>query len=513
MPGRRMETRVVKEILRLKFDLGLSTRQISQSVNASVGVVHKLIGKAERAGLGWPLPKEVDDEKLEEVLYPRAEEICEGKALPEWSLIHRQLKSKGMTRQLLWEEYKEVNPQNHYSYTRFCELYNAWLKKNGKPSMRQEHKAGEKCFVDYAGVEVDIGDPQSTEAFKAQIFVGVMGASNCIFAEAAASQTLEDWLGSHTRMLEYFGGVPRIIVPDNLKSGVTKACRYDPDVNLAYQQWANHYRTVIIPARPRKPKDKSKAEVGVQIVERSVLARIRDERFFSIAELNSRIAKLVEEVNSMPFQKLPGCRREEFERVELPALGPLPPYPYVYIEIKRAKVHLDYHVEHKKAFYSVPFIYRSETVEIHSTRNIVTISFKGKTIARHKRLNRGGYSTEPAHMPESHREHEKWNPRSLRNWAEKQGSETLEWLEWQFALKDHPEQVYRVCLGLMKLSRDYPQRLNDACGVANRNGLTRLKQVREILKNGMDKLPLFEEEDDFALPQDHGNIRGADQYK
>ena len=277
MPGRRMETRVIKEILRLRFNRHLSTRQISDSTNASVGFVHKLIGKAEQSGLGWPL--DVDDRKLEEVLYAKPEVVPEAKTLPEWISIHSELKRKGVTRQLLWKEYAEANPDNHYSYPQFCKLYGAWREKNRKPSMRQIHKAGEKCFVDYAGQTVDITDPGTGEVSRAQVFVGVMGASNYTFAEAVASQSLENWLGSHTRMLEFFGGVPRIIVPDNLRSGVSKACRYDPDSNPAYVQWANHYRTVILPTRPRKPKDKAKVEVGVQIVERSMLAVIRDEAF------------------------------------------------------------------------------------------------------------------------------------------------------------------------------------------------------------------------------------------
>ena len=511
MPGRRMETRVIKEMLRLRFDRGLSTRQISDSTGASVGVVHKLIAKAERAGLGWPLPREVDDHRLEEVLYPKSEAVMEAKTLPDWVSMHEELKRKGVTRWRLWQEYKEEHPGDHYSYPQFCKLYSAWRGKNKKPSMRQLHRAGEKCFVDYAGLTVNITDPGTGEISKAQIFVGVMGASNYTFAEATASQTLPDWLGSHTRMLEFFGGVPEIIVPDNLKSGVTRACRYDPDTNPAYSQWANHYNTVVIPARPRKPKDKAKAENAVQIVERSVLAVIRNERFFSIAELNSRVKELVEEVNSRPFQKLEGSRAEQFEKIERPALGPLPPYPYTCTEIKRAKVHIDCHVEYKKVLYSVPHIHRGERVEIHATENIVTICLKDRIIAQHRRSARG-YCTEFSHMPKEHQQHYKWNPRSLRNWAKNQGDEVSEWLERQFELKDHPEQVYRVCLGLMNLSSDYPKRLNDACGAANRNGLTRLRQVREILRNGRDRAALFEQEE-TVLPQDHENIRGAKEYK
>ena len=509
MPRRRMNARTIREILRLK-SLDLSTRQISRSVKKAKSSIQRLVRRAEQVGLRWPL--DVDDRKLEEMLYAGPGVWREGRPLPDWSYIHGQLKRKGVTRQLLWKECADAYPDNHYSYTRFCELYSAWRAKNSEPSMRQLHKAGEKCFVDYAGVTVEITDPETAEVTRAQIFVGVMGASNYIFAEATASQSLEHWLRSHTRMLEFFGGVPEIIVPDNLRSGVSKACRYDPDTNPAYAQWANHYGTVIIPARPGKPKDKAKVETGVQIVERSVLAPIRDEVFFSLQELNGRVRELLREVNSKPFQKLPGSRGEQFERIDLPALGSLPPCPYTYTEIKGAKVGIDYHVEHKKKLYSVPYIHRGERVEVHASENLVMIYFKNRFIAQHKRLGTGRYSTEPAHMPEGHREHEKWTPRRLRNWAKGLGSEVFEWVDAQLASRDHPEQAYRVCLGLLNLSRDYPQRLNLACGVANRNGLVRLRQIKEILKNGMDRSALPQEQG-ISLPQDHENIRGPEQYR
>ena len=514
MPRRRMSVEVIREILRLKSQ-NLSIRQISQSVKKGKSNVQRLLHKAEEAGLKWPLSPEIDDQELEETLYPKPEVVVfEGKALPDFSYIEKELARKGVTRQGLWKEYSEAckeEGRDYYSYTRFCELLGAWRKKNRPPSMRQTHKAGEKCFVDYAGLVVNITDPRTGEISKAQIFVGVMGASNYIFAEATATQTLPDWLGSHTRMLEFFCGVPEIIVPDNIKSGVTKACRYDPDTNPAYMQWASHYRTVVIPARPKKPRDKAKVENAVQLVERSVLAPVRNEKFFSLRELNSRVKKLVAEANSRPFQKLEGCRRDLFEEIDLPAMGPLPPVPYEYTEIKRAKVHIDYHVEYKKCLYSVPCAYRGERVEIHASENIVTIYFKNKVIAQHRRTRPGRPATEPAHMPENHREHERWTPQRIRNWAKGQGEEVYRWVDAQIESKDHPEQAYRVCLGLMSLSRNYPKRLEAACGVANRNGLMKLRQVKNVLKNGTDKLPLFEEEE-FRLPQDHENVRGPGEF-
>ena len=497
--------------MRLK-SLNLSVREISRSVKASIGGVHKLIGKAEEAGLGWPLPEDMDDEALERLLYAQPEESGEGKVLPDCPFIHRELKRRGVTRQLLWEEYAARHPHNHYSYSRFCELCDAWRGNNVKPSMRQIHKAGEKCFVDYAGQTVAITDPKTGKQSKAHIFVGVMGASNYTFAEAGSSQSLENWLGSHTRMIEFFCGVPDLIVPDNLKSGVVAACRYDPIVNPAYQQWANHYGTVIMPARPRKPKDKAKVEVGVQVVERWILAKLRDMEFFSLGELNAHIAKRLGELNDTPFQKLPGSRRSGFERVDKPALKPLPLQPYRHMEIKSAKVHIDYHLEYKKTLYSVPHNYKRERVEVHSDSDIVEIYFKDRLIATHRRKDRRGFVTEDTHMPEAHQCHEKWNEEKIKSWAARQGKEVLEWVSAQFESREHPVQAYRACLGLLNLCRTYPGRLNAACGIANRNGLVRLKQVREVLKNGMDKLPLFEEQSVY-LPQDHENIRDPEQYR
>ena len=251
----------------------------------------------------------------------------------------------------------------------------------------------------------------------------------------------------------------------------------------------------------------------MQIVERSVLAVIRNEVFFSLGELNARVRQITAEVNSKPFQKLPGCRREQFEKVDLPAMGELPANRYTYTDIKRAKVNIDYHVEYKKCLYSVPYMYRGESVEVQASRNLVGIYFRNELIAQHKRAKPGHPATEPAHMPQGHRQHKQWNPESLRSWAQSQGEEVGRWVDAQFASRDHPEQAYRTLLGLRNLARRYPaRRLNDACGIANRKGLMRIKQISNVLKNSMDKLPLLEEES-ISLPQDHKNIRGPEQFR
>ncbi len=513
MPRPRMKIKTIREILRLD-SMNFSTREIGRSVGKGSSSVNDIVRRARGADLEWSAAKEIDDQRLEEMLYSNSGVVREGNAEPDFPYVQRELRKKGVTRQLLWEEYRNKDiGSRHYSYPQFCKLYNKWLRKNSEPSMRQTHKAGEKCFVDYAGMKVGITGSDTGEVSAAQIFVGVMGASNYIFAEAVESQSLESWLGSHTRMVEFFGGVPRVIVPDNLRSGVTRASRYDPETNSSYLQWADHYGAAIIPARPLKPKDKAKAESGVQIVERSVLAVIRNEEFFSLGQLNSRVKQIMAEVNTKPFQKLPGCRREQFEKIDLPEMGELPANRYEYADIKRAKVNIDYHVEHKKCLYSVPYNYRGERVEVHASQNLVSIYFRNKLIAQHKRTRPGRPATEPAHMPEGHRRHRQWNPESLRNWADKLGEEVRGWVDAQLASRDHPEQAYRTFLGLRDLARRYPgRRLNDACGVANKKGLMRIRQISEVLRNSMDKLPLLEEEEG-ALPQDHKNIRGPRQFR
>jgi hypothetical protein len=378
--------------------------------------------------------------------------------------------------------------------------------------MRQTHKAGEKCFVDYCGPAVPIIHAGTGEIRDAQIFVGVLGASNYTYAEATLTQALPDWLGSHSRMLTYFGGSPKLVIPDNLRSGVNKACRYDPDLNPAYQQWAEHYQVAVVPARPYKPKDKAKAEVAVQIVERWILARLRHHSFFSLAELNQCIRTLLEELNEKPFKQLPGNRRQAFERLDQPALKPLPAHPYRYVDIKPVKVNIDYHIEYRQHHYSVPHQYVGETLELHAGDTLVTLYFRQRQVASHPRKHQPGITTDPNHMPTRHRKQQQWTPGRLKNWARDIGPGVLTWVSDQLASRAHPEQAYRVCLGLLNLSREYPvRRLDDACNIANREGLTRLKQVKSILQSNRDQLP---EQLDLTveLPQDHDNIRGPHHF-
>lgn len=504
--------RKIREVLRLRLEAGLSMRQISLGTKSSVGAIQKLLSRASALELTWPLPEELDDNRLAALFYPGADTTSSSRyQLPDWAQIHQELKRKGVSKQLLWQEYTEEYPNRCYSYAQFCELYRQWQKQQ-KRSMRQSHKAGEKCFVDYCGPTLPIINPQTGEIREAQVFVAVLGASNYTYAEATWSQGLRDWLDSHVRTFEYFGGVPQMVVPDNLRSGVSRACRYDPELNPSYQQLAAHYQVAVLPARPYKPKDKAKAEVGVQIVERWILARLRHHSFFSLAEANRCIRALLEELNSRPFKQLPGNRQQAFETLDKPALRPLPQHPYEYVDIRRCRVNIDYHIEFDKHHYSVPHQYVGEQVELHASEHLIQLYFRQHPIASHVRASRPGMTTEAGHMPTRHREHQQWNPDRLKNWAKEIGPEVLVWVSDRLDEREHPEQAYRICLGLLNLSREYPpQRLNASCQIANQEGLTRLKHIKSILHSNRDKLPQ-QLSLSTELPQHHENIRGPKSF-
>jgi hypothetical protein len=378
--------------------------------------------------------------------------------------------------------------------------------------MRQHHKAGEKCFLDYCGATLPIVDPYTGEVREANIFVGVLGASNYTYAEATWTQALPDWLGSQVRMFDYFGGTPELLVPDNLKSGVSKACRYDPELNPSYQQFADHYGVAILPARPYKPKDKAKAEVGVLIVERWIMARLRHHTFFSLAEANQCIRALLNDLNHKPFKQLPGHRRAAFEQLDQPALQPLPKHPYRYVAIKPVKVNIDYHVSFEQHLYSVPHQYVGETLELHASDNLVVLYFHQQTVASHPRRRSPGVTTQPAHMPLKHLKHHQCTPGSIKNRAKAMGPEVLGWVSTQLQRKQHPEQAFRVCNGLLGLAQHYPvDRINQACRIANREQLFFLKQIKAILKSHRDRLP-EPVSISLDLPQDHENIRGPNSF-
>ena len=376
--------RKIREILRLKYECGRSNRDIGQSCGIGSSTVSEYLQRVRMAGLAWPLPEGLSDQALEQRLFPPPIPRDTARLLPDFHEIHKELQSRrGVTLNLLWQEYKEQHPDG-YQYSWFCQHYRAWSARLDVV-MRHEHRAGEKLFVDYAGQTREVVDPVTGAIRQAQIFVAVLGASNYTYAEATWSQQIEDWIGSHVRALAFFGGVPEAIVPDNLKSGVNKACRYEPDINPTYHDLARHYQTVVLPARVRKPRDKAKAEAGVLLVERWILARLRKHTFFSLAELNREITRLLQRLNTHPFKKLPGSRQSCFAQLDRPALKPLPPLPYELARWKKATVHLDYHVEVEGHYYSVPYRLVKKQVDIRYTATTVECLYRGERVARFAR--------------------------------------------------------------------------------------------------------------------------------
>ena len=508
----KLSVRYIKEILRLRYEVGLSQRDISHSVRVSVGSVNQYLARAAQAGLGWPLPDDMDQKGLVRALFPEQPSAsASGFAMPDWPTVQIELRRKGVTKQLLWEEYCQAQPHQAYSYSQYCHHYQVWRSQQRR-SMRQIHKAGEKLFVDYAGPTVPVINPDTGEIKKAAIFVAVLGASNYSFAEATWSQTMCDWLASHVRAFEFFGGTTTIVVPDNLKSGVTKASRYEPDLNRSYNAMAEHYGTVIIPARPRQPKDKSKAENGVLLVERWVLAKLRHETFFSLASLTARIKELLRQLNDKPFQKLPGSRHSQFEALDEPVLRPLPEHRYQYVDIKKVRVGVDYHIEYHKHFYSVPHPLVGKQLEVQASSGMVQIYNLDKLITSHPRQYHVGFTTNPVHMPENHRAHASWTPGRLLNWGAKIGPNTRNMVQQLIDTKAHPEQAYRACLGLLNLNKHYGDvRLENACRLGLEEGLRTVKNIRNLLKHNRDQ-PATADDTQTPLKQDHENVRGANHY-
>jgi len=504
--------RKIKEVLRLNFDSGLGQRPIGLCLGLSRTTVGDYLRRAAKAGLGWPLPEALTDQELEQRLFPPVLQIPSADRLvPDWLKIHEDLKGKGVTLTLLWEEYQADNPQA-YRYSRFCQMYRAWAGKL-KLSMRQSHKAGEKLFVDYAGQTLPIVNPRTGEIRESQIFVSVLGASNHTFAEATWSQDLSDWLGSHRRSFEFFGGVPQIVVPDNLKSGVSKPCRYEPDINPSYQDLAEHYGIAVIPARVRKPKDKAKAEVAVQIVERWILARLRNRTFFSLAEANAAISELLTDLNNRPFKKLPGSRKEAFEALDRPALQPLPATPYEFARWKKVRVSIDYHVEIDGHYYSVPYQLQGKQLDARITANCIECYHQRKRVASHTRsVDKGRHTTIAEHMPKAHKNYAEWTPQRLIGWAAHTGLQTAAMVEAILASRRHPQQGFRSAMGLIRLSKTYGiDRLEAACTLAMAGQATTYKSVKSILETGLDRQPqqneLLQTE-----PIKHDNIRGGNYY-
>lgn len=504
--------RKFKEVLRLKFDHQLTNRKIAKSCAISHVTVGKYLRLASKAGISWPLPDDIDDEKLEKRLYAKApRSVSDTPSMPSMAYLFQELKKKHVTLQLLWYEYKQNNPDG-YQYSYFCELYQRW-RKQLDISLRQEHRAGEKAFIDYAGQTVPIFNPNTGKVdFEAQIFIATLGASNYSYAEATASQTLPDWIQSHINALEFFRGVPEILVPDNLKSGVTHPCRYEPDINPTYLDLARHYATTVIPARPGKPKDKAKVESAVLVAERWILAALRNHRFFSLAELNQAIAEKLVAFNQRPLQKMKVSRAHLFATIDQPALMPLPARRYEYAQWKKASVNVDYHVEVDRHYYSVPYQLRGQKLDVSMSATTIAVFRKNRRVATHRRSHRKyAHTTLAEHMPKAHQRHLSWTPSRIISWAAKTGPCTQQMVMEIMQRRPHPEQGFRSCLGLLRLGKRYsPERLEKACQRAVAIGAYTYKNVESILKNGLDRQALLTAPKPRAAV--HSNIRGAHYY-
>jgi len=505
--------RKIREILRLKWELGLSHREISQRCGSSSGAITECLKRAQRAGLAWPLP-DIDDAELEARLYPPAQTaVADKRSMPEMAQLQVELRRPGVTLRLLWEEYYAQSPQG-YRYTQFCVLYSRWLKCQ-RPTMRQVHVGGDKLFVDYSGKRPVIVDRETGELRPVELFVAVMGASNWTYAEATLTQRSQDWIASHIRAYEAMGGVPRTNVPDCLKSGVTDPDRYEPVAQRTYAEMCRHYGTSVLPARPGKPRDKAKVEVGVQIAQRWILARLRNARFFSIEELNERIAELLVELNGRKMRRYGASRQELFERLDRPNLVPLRPDRFIYAEWKHAKVNIDYHIELQRHYYSVPWQLIHQEVELRYTALTVEVLHKGRRVASHLRsYKQGGHTTLPEHMPKAHRAHLEWTPSRLIDWARNIGPSTAQLVSIILESRPHPEQGYRACLGVLRLAkRNGDDRLEAACRRALAISAPYYRTVKSILEKRLEHAPLPDSEPPRAPIALHPNIRGSQYYQ
>jgi transposase len=514
VPQKGLSMRKVKEVLRLKYGLGLRQDQIARSCSIGQATVHRYLEKAAAAGLSWPLPEDCDDRRLDELLFPSRpgrprQATRDGFDLAE---IHRQLKThQHVTLQLLWEEYRQSHPQG-YGYSRFCELYHRW-NSNQNVVMRLEHVPGEKMFVDWAGPTVSIYERRTGDVLRASLFVAVLGASTYTFAQAALSQDLANWIGCHIAAFEYFNGTTKLVVPDNPRTGVDRACRYEPDLNRTYHEMAQHYGVAVMPARPYKPRDKAKVENAVLVAERWILAALRHQKFFSLAELNEAIAPLLEKLNHRPFRKREGTRASLYAELDRPVLQALPAVPYVLAYWKTVRASIDYHVEVDQHYYSVPYQLAGQKMEARFTATSVEILHGGKRVASHMRSSAAHrHTTVREHMPKSHQAHLGWPPSRLIHWAETIGAATAQVVRTILESKPHPEIGYRACLGIMSLGKTYSNaRLEAASQRAVQLQACSYQSLKSILKRSLDRQTTLTLEPDRPGPE-HENVRGAHYY-
>lgn len=513
MATERLSMRHIREVLRQKWEQKRSHREVASSLGISAGAVGSVLARATAAKLSWEQVEQMREEELEERLYGVAPKPAAQRPLPDPVYIHTERKKPGVTLELLHLEYLEKHPDG-YRYTQFCEYYRQWLARN-RLTMRQEHRAGEKLFVDYSGNKPHLVDANTGERVEVELFVAVLGASNYTYAEATRTQRGPDFIASHQRCFVYLGGVPGALVPDQLKSGVTRACRYEPGVQRTYEEFARHCGTVVLPARPRSPRDKAKVEVGVLVVQRWLLARLRHHTFFSLEALNERIGELLEDINNRKMRLYDASRRELFEKLDKPALRPLPAEAFTYGEWKQVRVNIDYHVQVHHHFYSVPYALVHQVLEARVTATTVELYQGGERVASHVRSDeRGRHTTQPEHMPKAHQKHLEWTPSRLVHWAGTIGPNTQKLVESILRERPHPELGYRSCLGILRLAKRYGnERLEAACTRALAVSARSFRHVDSILQNGLDRLaPPTAQAQPEPATQTHENVRGGDYY-
>jgi transposase len=480
--------RRVKECLRLHFESGLSQKAIARALIVARSTVWDYLQRVERCGMAWPQLRELSDEQLETFLFSGRTVKEPSRALPDWEQVHRELHSASyVTLRVLWQEYIATHPEG-YSYTRYCVYYREWAKRL-KVWQRQRHIGGEKLFVDYSGKKPRIRDMHSGQDREVELLVMAWGASQYIYAEAHESQALPDWIMGHRRGYEYFECAPHIEVPDNLKSGVNKACRYDPDLNRTFTEFAQYYGVAVIPARPRSPKDKAKVENAVLIAQRWILACLRHRVFYSLETLNQAIRELVEKFNDKPMQKLPKSRRQLFGELDKPNAVPLPAEPFEFRQWHHPTVAFDYHVEVDKCYYSVPWTLAGQKVSVRVMERTVEVFYNREQVAMHQRSRTAhSYTTEKEHMPPAHQKHIEWNPARLYKWAEKIGPDTHQLVQKVIKTKFHPQQGFRPAVGILRLGKIYgDDQLEAAAGIALQFNFTRVRQIADLLKHGKNK--------------------------
>ena len=513
MAQTRLSMKKIKEVIRLRRECGLSVRNIARSCDIPRSTVDDYLRRAAGAGLDWPAMAGMSERELEARLFPSETNKPPTRPLPDFAWIQKELrdhKNVNLTLAQLWQEYMAQHP-NGFLYSRFCELYREW-QKTQDIFFRHDHRGGEKVFVDYCN-GLFLTHPQTGEKIPTQLFVAAWGASNFTFAEASLSQDLASWIGSHVRAFDYFGCVPRIVTGDNLKSGVTKPCRYEPEVNLTYADMAEHYGVALIPTRPLKPRDKAKIEAGVLVAQRWILAALRHRTFHSLAEMNAAIRELLEKLNDRLMRKLKKSRRQMFAEVDRPVAKALPDKPYEFAEWRKATVNIDYHIAVDFHYYSVPYRYLREEVDVRVSATLVEVLRKGQRIAAHPRsYEKHRHSTLTQHMPPDHQKYVEWNPARITAWAAKTGPSTVRFVEALIKAKAIPEQAYRACLGVFRLAKSYPvPRVEAACERALRYNACSFKSLRLILEKSLD---LQKDEPTItasSLPP-HENIRGAAYY-